>query len=128
MLAALNQGEQPNGELADTSLEQQPEATIDSIDEVVAEQIDAVNEVNEILEQRDVAASKDNSHGSAKSSETRSAGQSSEALEKVLNNGMEFLSGLLQMATGNAMGLENKKVEIDKQTGEVVMRLKLPKL
>lgn len=129
MLAALNQGEQPDGEQAETEQEkQQPEATIDSIDEVVAEQIDAVNEVNEILEQRDVAASKDNSHGSAKSSETRSAGQSSEALEKVLNNGMEFLSGLLQMATGNAMGLENKKVEIDKQTGEVVMRFKLPKL
>jgi SNF2 family DNA or RNA helicase len=51
-----------------------------------------------------------------------------DAMEKVLNNGMEFLSGLLQMATGKAVGLENKRVEVDAATGEVVMRFKLPTL
>jgi hypothetical protein len=47
-------------------------------------------------------------------------------MEQVLNHGMEFLSGLLRMTTGRNTGLENKKVEIDKETGEVVMRFKLP--
>ncbi len=49
-----------------------------------------------------------------------------ETMESILNNGMEFLSGLMKMATGKDTGLENKKVEIDKETGEVVMRFKLP--
>lgn len=50
-----------------------------------------------------------------------------EAMEDVLNHGMEFLSGLLKMTTGKDTGFENKKVEIDKDTGEIVMRFKLPK-
>lgn len=48
------------------------------------------------------------------------------AMENVLNHGMEFLSGLLKMTTGKEVGLENRKVEIDKETGEVVLRFKLP--
>lgn len=48
------------------------------------------------------------------------------AMEGVLNHGMAFLSGLLKMATGKDVGLENKKVEVDKETGEVVLRFKLP--
>ncbi len=51
-----------------------------------------------------------------------------EAMESVLNHGMEFLSGLLKMATGKDSAFENKRVEIDKETGEVVMRFKLPGL
>ena len=51
-----------------------------------------------------------------------------EAMEKVLNNGMDFLSGLLAMATGKNVGLEDKRVEVDAATGEVVMRFKLPTL
>lgn len=54
--------------------------------------------------------------------------QQKEMLEKVMNNGMEFLSGLFKMATGKDMGMENQKIEIDNQTGEVVMRFKLPSL
>ena len=54
--------------------------------------------------------------------------ESQAVIEKVLNNGMKFFSGLLQMATGKPVGLENKKVEVDPVTGEVVLRFKLPKL
>jgi hypothetical protein len=52
----------------------------------------------------------------------------SEMMEQVLNHGMEFLSGLLKMTTGKDTGLENKRVEIDRETGEVVMRFRLPGL
>nr|NQU91692.1 DEAD/DEAH box helicase [Bacteroidota bacterium] len=51
-----------------------------------------------------------------------------EELEEVMNNGMQFLAGLFKMSTGKDMGMENQKVEIDKETGEVVMRFKLPGL
>jgi superfamily II DNA/RNA helicase len=51
--------------------------------------------------------------------------QQREALEKVMSHGMEFLSGLFKMSTGKDLGTENQKIEIDKQTGEVVMRFKL---
>jgi hypothetical protein len=49
-----------------------------------------------------------------------------EDLEKVMNNGMQFLSGLFKMATGKEMGMENQKIEVNKETGEVTMKFKLP--
>lgn len=51
-----------------------------------------------------------------------------EAMEKVMNQGIEFLTGLFKIVTGKDTGLENQRIEVDKQTGEVVMRFKLPKV
>lgn len=51
-----------------------------------------------------------------------------EAMEKVMNQGMQFLTGLFKMATGKDTGLEDQRIEVDKQTGEIVMRFKLPKI
>ena len=49
-----------------------------------------------------------------------------EEMEQVMNTGMQFLSGLFKMSTGKDMAPDNQKIEIDKETGEVVMRFKLP--
>ncbi len=49
-----------------------------------------------------------------------------EEIEQVMNNGMQFLSSLFKMSTGKDMGLENQKIEINKETGEVTMKFKLP--
>jgi hypothetical protein len=46
-------------------------------------------------------------------------------LEQVMNNGMQFLAGLFKMSTGKDLGIGNQKIEIDKDTGEIVMRFKL---
>jgi len=62
---------------------------------------------------------------SAQASEPKPATKAEE-LEQVMNNGMQFLSGLFKMSTGKDMGIENQKIEINKETGEVVMRFKLP--
>lgn len=51
-----------------------------------------------------------------------------QTMEKVMNHGMEFLSGMFKMATGKDLGFEGRKIEIDKETGEVVMRFKMPEL
>ena len=56
-------------------------------------------------------------------------GQPPEKIETVLNSGIAFISGLMEMATGqkmdNAQGQE-KMISIDRQTGEVTMKFKLP--
>lgn len=54
------------------------------------------------------------------------AGEEVENMERVMTSGLEFLSGMLKMATGKDLGLEGQKVEVNKETGEVVMRFKLP--
>jgi hypothetical protein len=56
--------------------------------------------------------------------------QSPEKMEEVLNQGMSFISGLLEMATGqkiNTAGDQAEKmVTLDKDTGEVTLKFKLP--
>jgi superfamily II DNA or RNA helicase len=56
--------------------------------------------------------------------------QSPEKMEAVLNQGMSFISGLLEMATGQkieaAKGEGEKLVTLDKETGEVTLKFKLP--
>jgi len=52
--------------------------------------------------------------------------EKAQEIEQVMNNGMQFFAGLFKMSTGKDLGLENQAIEVDKQTGEVVMRFKLP--
>jgi superfamily II DNA/RNA helicase len=55
--------------------------------------------------------------------------QSAEQMEQVLNQGMGFISGLLEMATGKKLGVaegSEKMVTLDKETGEVTLKFTLP--
>jgi len=55
--------------------------------------------------------------------------QSPEKMEQVLNTGMQFISGLMEMATGQKMepsGDDGRLIRLDKETGEVTMKFKLP--
>ncbi len=57
------------------------------------------------------------------------ANQPSEKMEEVLNTGMSFISGLLEMATGKKIDpgtTDEKMIRIDKDTGEVTMKFRLP--
>lgn len=47
-------------------------------------------------------------------------------MEEVMNQGMGFLAGLYKMSTGQDMNAGDQKIEIDKETGEVTMKFKLP--
>lgn len=49
-----------------------------------------------------------------------------EEIETVMNSGMQFLAGLFKMSTGKDMGIENQKIEVNSETGEVIMKFKLP--
>ena len=55
--------------------------------------------------------------------------QSPERMEEVLNQGMAFISGLLEIATGRKIettGGDNRLLRVDRQTGEVTIKFKLP--
>ena len=48
-------------------------------------------------------------------------------LETILSSGVEFMAGLTEMATGQEVtGLENKKITVDPETGEVSLTFRLP--
>lgn len=87
------------------------------------------------LEQAETATAQ-GQPGSGQSSEPDAQSQtpaqpehSHEKMETVLNQGMEFLSGILEMATGQKLaGSQESKpmLKVDKETGEVTMKFKLP--
>ena len=53
---------------------------------------------------------------------------SPEKMEDVLEKGMKFLSGLMEMSTGKPLLAEeeSKTISIDHKTGEVTMKFRLP--
>jgi superfamily II DNA or RNA helicase len=56
-------------------------------------------------------------------------GQSPERIEAVLNSGMQFIGGLMEMATGRKItpaGKDEQMLSIDRSTGEVTLKFKMP--
>ncbi|MCP4153025.1 MAG: DEAD/DEAH box helicase [bacterium] len=50
-----------------------------------------------------------------------------EEIENTLNQGLQFLNGILNMATGKQMTTGEQSIRVDRDTGEVVMKFKLPR-
>jgi len=115
-------------------IETEASSDVDSSEEADLEQIQETKPVSQRTETAEIDLSED-SHEDNLPPETTQAQQpqaapgtktKAEELEEVMNNGLQFLSGLFRMSTGKELGSENQKIEIDKETGEVVMRFKLP--
>ncbi|MCF6243289.1 MAG: DEAD/DEAH box helicase [Bacteroidales bacterium] len=47
-------------------------------------------------------------------------------MEQVLNQGLGFITGIFKMATGKELAVKDQKIEVNKETGEVTMKFKLP--
>jgi superfamily II DNA or RNA helicase len=57
------------------------------------------------------------------------ANQTPDKVENVLNSGMQFLSGLIEMATGQKIVTtadDARMIQIDRESGEVTMKFRLP--
>ena len=70
-------------------------------------------------------------HQDEEQEEPSDASHSSEKIEEVLNQGIGFLSGVLEMATGEKLSAAeagDKMVTVDKATGEVTLKFTLPGL
>jgi len=85
-----------------------------------SDEIDLSEDATEPQEEP-IAAPEENTGGNGQGGNT-----GAEDLEQVMNNGMQFLSGLFKMTTGKEMGMEGQKIEVNKETGEVTMKFKLP--
>lgn len=81
------------------------------------EMIDLLEEIEEV---EPIASLPDNTEVQKQQEEK------AKEIEQVMNNGMQFLAGLFKMSTGKDLGLENQTIEVNKETGEVIMRFKLP--
>jgi len=66
--------------------------------------------------------------GEARESESSRPGEQSKDIEEVLESGMQFLSGLMSMATGKPLVVERdqKMLSFNRDTGEVTLKFKLP--
>lgn len=49
-----------------------------------------------------------------------------EEIESTLNQGLKFLNGIMSMATGKQLLTEEQSITVNRETGEVVMKFKLP--
>ena len=82
-----------------------------------------------IYEPEAVSSEPESEQPGGQTSDFSLAAQPPEKLEKVLNSGMQFISGLLEMATGQKLKTvesEQQMIQINKETGEVTMKFKLP--
>ena len=70
--------------------------------------------------------SKDQTRSDAENNERKEQIKRLEELEMIMNKGMEFLSGMFKMGTGKELFTSENKMEVNKETGEVIMRFKLP--
>ena len=80
---------------------------------------DVLDEPEEVLQPKDLLVVEEKENEQVQDAKVHE-------IEQVMNNGMQFLAGLFKMSTGKDMGLENQTIEVNKLTGEVVMRFKLP--
>lgn len=115
---------------------EQIEQMVESIETQVVEEEEAVIETVEALTQEDpqdqleLDFSEEGSEEEASTVEpiadVNAAESKAKELEQVMNSGMQFLAGMFKMSTGKDMGIEDQKIEVNKETGEVTMKFKLP--
>ena len=108
--------EQTASEALDTAEAQQ--AIEEELQEVISEAVNAVQNGDDAVKQTPAPA--------ASAEKPSSEKVETEELETTLNQGLQFLGGLLKMTTGKDLLTEDQTVTVDKKTGEVVMRFKLP--
>jgi len=91
-----------------------------NLSEVLIE-ADVVNPTEELFETASTTSQNNQS-----TSPQAIANEKAQEVQQVMNNGMQFLAGLFKMSTGKDLGISGQSVEINKETGEVVMKFKLP--
>jgi SNF2 family DNA or RNA helicase len=88
-----------------------------------------IRQLEEMIKQQDAAASETAAGAPAAAGpppegKEASGKYQSEELAEVLNKGMQFLSSLFKMSTGKDFAFSDQKIEIDKKTGEIILRFK----
>jgi SNF2 family DNA or RNA helicase len=96
-------------------------------EEVLEEEQKIIPEIKEDKEAEQIFAEEEPEIKSEVSAETqKEKTPQPEEIESTLNQGMQFLNGVFKMATGKELITEDQGISIDRETGEVVMKFKLP--
>ncbi len=90
------------------------------------EVIENLEQENLILKESQTKDSHQGLEDKESSNQTRESSPNHEQLEEVLSQGMGFFAGLYKMATGEDMGANDQQMTVNKETGEVIMKFKLP--
>lgn len=93
---------------------------------VEQQKIDFTEQVEEKAATKNIDKEKAPQKTSEKTTETTKPKETAVEIEQVMNQGMNFLSGLFKMATGKDMGMDGQSITVNKETGEVTMKFKLP--
>jgi superfamily II DNA/RNA helicase len=110
---------------SEEAIDENDETALTELTDDEVEKTDVPEMSDNVIAEQDDAIKKDIDE--AESEKTPQASHTQpEQLETVMNQGMNFLSGLMQMATGKSLELSDKAIEVNQKTGEVVMRFKLP--
>ena len=97
--------------------------------EVLRQEVDFVGEEQRVETANAEGQKKSRAMSSAEKGGVKSSADSAEKIEDVLNQGVAFLSGVMEMATGEKLGCADgseKLVKIDRTTGEVTLKFTLP--
>ena len=97
---------------------------IAEVEQLIEDEINTIEPTPE--EDEDKQPKKEQQPESIESQAESVKAQKAKQMEQVMNNGMQFLSGLFEMATGNKVDLKDQKMEINHETGEVTMKFKMP--
>ena len=110
----LVQLELPKPEMEEKPTENEITAKVESGEQSSIFEIEDDDDVNEIIDME------------IKEEPERTKEAVPEQIEETLNNGLQFLNGIFKMATGKELLSEEQSINVNKETGEVVMKFKLP--
>lgn len=108
--------------------EEKPEMEKEFLESDSRQEKDTIEELIEEESEDEKASAQISEEPSSEKSGKDNESSQTEAMENTLNHGMDFLSGLLKMATGKDADFKDKKVEDNPETREVIMRFKLPSM
>lgn len=101
------------------------------IEEIKDEIINAMDELPELLEEQtqleEMAETIKTKISSSKEiDDKKQTAPEPQEIEATLNQGMQFLNGIFKMATGKELVTDGKGITVNRETGEVTMKFKLP--
>ena len=120
----------PGGEGEETAVPSELREMVESMEEELPETEATENEIFSSPEEQSVAGkTQENKQATPATAEATSRQRNPQTaqMEEVMNQGMGFLAGMFKMMTGQDMATEEQRIEINEETGEVVMRFKMPK-
>ncbi|MCD6543794.1 MAG: DEAD/DEAH box helicase [Flavobacteriaceae bacterium] len=92
---------------------------VNRTDEVANREENTINLSGDILEE-------ESSEAKSKKATKEESIKKLEEMKTVMKSGMNFLAGMYKMSTGNEIGMEDQKIDINTETGEITMKFKIP--